>query len=109
MFIHAESEMAQDGDMVAIMRVGTDLENNFYQYEVPLRLTPYGTADDKAIWPEINELVVALDDFYKIKLQRQKNNPANANGYYAEILPNGHKISIIGLPDLSNVRTILLG
>ena len=29
MFVHAESNTAQDGDAIAIMRIGTDLENNF--------------------------------------------------------------------------------
>ncbi|MEN8732344.1 MAG: cell surface protein SprA [Bacteroidia bacterium] len=109
MFVHAESELAQDNDMVAIMRVGTDLENNFYQYEVPLKLTPEGSADDRVIWPESNEMIIDLDAFYNVKLNRQLNNTGNPNGYYSEILENGHKVSIIGLPDMSNVRTILLG
>ncbi len=108
MFIHAESPTAMDGDVVAILRVGTDLENNFYQYEIPLKLTPYGISDGEAIWPSENELIVELEEFYKIKLNRQLFS-SNPNGYYAETLPNGHKISVIGLPDLSNVRTILLG
>ena len=109
MFIHAESPTAQNGEVVAIMRVGTDLENNFYQYEVPLVITPEGISDPQAIWLEANELVVDLEEFYKLKLNRQLNNLSNPNGYYAETLPNGHKISMIGLPDLSNVRTVLLG
>ena len=109
MFVHAESELAANGDMIAIMRVGTDLENNFYQYEVPLTLTPEGSADEQAIWPTANEMEIDLDDFYNVKLERQKSNISNPNGYFSMILENGHKVSIIGLPDLSNVRTILLG
>lgn len=108
MFLHAESENAQDGDVVAIMRVGTDLENNFYQYEIPLKLTPYGTSDGQAIWPVENELAIDLEDFYRVKLNRQLNT-TNPTGFYSETLPNGHKVSVIGLPDLSNVRTVLLG
>ncbi len=108
MFIHAESQTAQNGDAVAIMRIGTDLENNFYQYEIPLQLTPIGSADPQAIWPTANELIVDLEEFYRIKLNRQKSG-GDPNGYYTETLPNGHRISIIGLPDVSNVRTVLLG
>jgi cell surface protein SprA len=109
MFLHAESQLAQDGDVVAIMRIGTDLENNFYQYEIPLKLTPYGTRDAASIWPTENELVIDLEEFYKVKLNRENNNTNNPNGFYSETLPNGHTISMIGLPDLSNVRTVLLG
>ncbi len=109
MAIHAESQLAQNGDVVAIMRIGTDLENNFYQYEIPLTITAPGSADPQAVWPEANELDVELDQFYQLKLRRQLNNAGNPNGYYAETLDNGHKISMIGLPDLSNVRTVLLG
>lgn len=109
MFVHAESELAQNGDVVAIMRIGTDLENNYYQYEIPLTLTPYGASEEQVIWPSENEFIVELDAFYTLKLNRQKNLGSDVNGYYSEALPNGGKISMIGLPDLSNVRTILLG
>ncbi|MGB0849816.1 MAG: cell surface protein SprA, partial [Bacteroidia bacterium] len=88
---------------------GTDLENNFYQYEVPLNVTPEGTTDAQSIWPTENELILDLEEFYRIKLNRQLNSSGNPNGYYSETLDNGHKISVIGLPDLSNVRTVLLG
>jgi len=109
MFVHAESPTAQNGDVVAIFRIGTDLENNFYQYEIPLTISPDGNADPQAIWPTENEFILNLEEFYKLKLNRQLNSTGNPNGYYAETLDNGHKISIIGLPDLSNVRTVLLG
>ena len=109
MFVHAESEFAQNGDVVAMLRIGTDLENNYYQYKVPLALTPYGTADAQSIWPTANEMIIDLEEFYTLKLNRQLNQRDNPNGYYSQVLDNGHRISIVGLPDLSNVRTILLG
>lgn len=108
MFIHAESQTAQDGEAVAIIRVGTDLENNFYQYEIPLKLTPFGTGDATAIWPADNEFNIELEEFYRVKLNRELKG-LGPTAYYSETLANGHKISVIGLPDLSNVRTVLLG
>lgn len=108
MFIHAESYQAQDNDVVAIVRLGTDLENNFYQYEIPLKLTPIGSGNGEEIWPEVNELNLELEQFYQLKLRRDLSG-AGKTAYYSETLPNGHKITVIGLPDLSNVRTILLG
>ncbi|PCJ66796.1 MAG: cell surface protein SprA [Bacteroidetes bacterium] len=109
MFVHAESQTAMNGDVVAMMRIGTDLESNFYQYEVPLIISPEGVADPSSVWPSENEIIVDLEEFYRVKLNRQLNNQSDPNGFYSETLSNGHKISIVGLPDLSNVRTILLG
>jgi cell surface protein SprA len=108
MFVHAEGEGLENGDMRAFMRIGTDLESNYYQYEVPLTITPEGAVDEAVIWPSTNEINVALEEFYKVKLDRQ-NSGSDPNGFYTKTLPNGHVIKVIGLPDLSNVRTIMLG
>lgn len=108
MFIHAESQFGQDGDAVAIIRMGTDLENNFYQYEIPLKLTSYGSSAPDDIWPLENELNIELEEFYQVKLRRDLAG-GDPTSYYSEVLPNGHKITVIGLPDLSNIRTVLLG
>jgi cell surface protein SprA len=108
MFIHAESEFAEDDDVVAFIRLGTDLENNYYQYEIPLKLTPYGSFDQSAIWPEENELNIRISDFYDAKINRfqiYQNNVA----FHSEVNASGHTISVVGLPDMGNVRSILLG
>ena len=109
MFVHAESPTAQNGDAIAIMRIGTDLESNFYQYEIPLNVSPEGNADPQVVWPTENELIVELQNFYDVKLEREADKSGSPNRYYTKVLPNGHRISVTGLPDLSNVRTILLG
>lgn len=107
MFVHAEGEDLQDGDVRAFIRVGTDLERNYYQYEIPLRMTPYGTSDPQLIWPTENEISIDLERFYELKLNRQKGG--DNFGYYEEFTEEGHKISMVGLPDLSNVRSMMLG
>lgn len=109
MFVHAESPTAQNGDAIAIMRIGTDLESNFYQYEIPLNVSPEGNADPQVVWPTENELIVELQSFYDVKPEREADKSGSPNRYYTKVLPNGHRISVTGLPDLSNVRTILLG
>ena len=90
MFVHAESQdpLIQKGDVVAIMRIGTDLENNFYQYEIPLTILPNGNADPAAVWPTENEILIELEEFYRVKLNRQLANSANPNGFYSETLAN---------------------
>ncbi len=108
MFVHAEGENIQTGDARAFIRIGTDLENNYYQYEIPLVPTDYGSRNADQIWPSVNEMNIELETFYALKLDRQKNS-TDANGYWEMFLPNGGKVSMIGLPDLSNMRSIMLG
>src|SRR5690606_27932934 len=54
MFIHAEGPYLEDGDFRAFVRVGTDDQYNYYQYEMPLKITPPGTRDPELIWPQEN-------------------------------------------------------
>lgn len=108
MFIHTESELAADGEVVAFIRLGTDLENNYYQYEMPLQLTPLGVLDPDLIWPEINEMNIQITDFYNLKINRF-NIFQNNVAFHSEVNDKGHTISVVGLPDMSNVRSILLG
>ncbi len=49
MFIHAESvpgePVVEDGDISLFVRLGTDYKNNYYEYEIPLSVTPAGFYD----------------------------------------------------------------
>ncbi|MCB9252066.1 MAG: cell surface protein SprA [Flavobacteriales bacterium] len=108
MFIHAEGENIMDGDVRAFLRIGTDLERNYYQLEIPLKITQPGTSNPSDIWPEINELNIDLEKFQQVKLNRN-NVTTDVTTYYEEVLDNGNVISVVGQPDLSNVRTIMLG
>src|SRR5690606_8100329 len=40
MFVHAEGDYLKDGDVHAFLRVGTDGTENYYEYEIPLSVTP---------------------------------------------------------------------
>jgi cell surface protein SprA len=108
MYVHAEGENLNTGDARAFIRIGTDLENNYYQYEIPLVPTPKGSRNADQIWPSANEMNIDLEEFYTLKLDRQRN-ATDQNGYWELPLANGGKVSMIGLPDLSNMRSIMLG
>lgn len=108
MFIHAEGENLVDGDVRAFIRIGTDLERNYYQLEIPLKITQPGSTDPWVVWPKDNELNIDLEQFQTIKLNRNKVT-SDVTSYYQELLANGNIISVIGQPDLSNVRTVMLG
>ena len=74
MFMHAEKIINtdfsdNDTPLVGFLRIGTDFTENFYQIELPLQFTPFGvTANDvDLIWPEVNQINVALADLNKVK------------------------------------------
>jgi cell surface protein SprA len=106
MFIHAQSQTAGDGDLTAFLRLGTGFDN-YYEIEVPLNITPYGTTDPTVIWPVENEINVPFGELYKVKSQRNLAEVSLAlpfSGTY-----NQYKITVVGNPKLSIVTTMLLG
>lgn len=107
MFMHAEGESLRDGDLVAFIRLGTDLTNNYYEFEMPLIATPYNTGDPNSIWPAANEMNITLEEFINTKIARTNaNHPFTA--VYQRQTASG-KFSVIGLPDLSQVRVVMVG
>lgn len=110
MFLHAEtvSDAAlKDGDLHAFIRIGTDLTNNYYEYEIPLKVTIPPTAEPRSIWPEENEMEITLEEFINTKIAR-----TNANFPFTAVYerPYGKgTFRIIGLPDLSQVKVAMLG
>ncbi|WPU99754.1 cell surface protein SprA [Mucilaginibacter sp. cycad4] len=107
MFIHAEGDYLKDNDLNAFIRLGVDYQDNYYEYELPLKITQPGTSDAGAIWPDVNEMDLELDLLIRAKLARNHSNVAyNQLFKYTE----GDKVVYIkGQPDLSKLRTIMLG
>ena len=124
MDVHAEAlphELLEDNELTLFLRVGSDYKNNFYEYEVPLQLTKPGIYNDNLdndkyiVWPDSNRLDFDLEDFQTIKQLRNSdmqvnNTTISLTTIYKQIL-NGKKgsYSVCGNPNLSNVRTIMIG
>ncbi|MDY7394583.1 cell surface protein SprA [Aureibaculum sp. 2210JD6-5] len=113
MFIHAEAIAGQlgvnDDDLVAIIRLGSDTDNNFYQYEVPLKITPFGATFDDEIWPDANEMIADLKAFGRLKIERiSASNPPN-DLYPSETAEPDARLRLKGNPNLGNIRTIMIG
>ena len=112
MFIHTEGTSLRDNDVSAFIRLGADYINNYYEYEIPQKVTQPGTSDPNAIWPAANELDLSLSLLTNAKLAR---NNAKYNGQPWPLtmpytLSDGHnKITIVGQPDLSQLTTVMLG
>ncbi|REH56491.1 protein involved in gliding motility SprA [Tenacibaculum gallaicum] len=110
MFLHAENQNnatgANDDEMVAIIRLGTDLNDNYYQVEKPLKLST-SNASSLDVWPKENNLDIPLEELANLKIERPTGS--NLTDVYSSTSSNGLKISVRGNPTLAQVRTVMLG
>ena len=127
MWVHAEADIdnttdLRSGDMSVFIRLGSDVKNNFYEYEIPLELTPpdeydrYSDADRWIVWPRSNFLDFNLQTLVELKKERNraKRNQEDGVGFgtlYTGRDPdnNRNRIAVLGNPSLSDVRVILIG
>ncbi len=111
MFMHAENNInaVRDNEMVAIIRLGTDLNDNYYQIEKPLIVSKkLSYPSSLEAWPEENNLKISLTELANIKLLRDGAGVSAAT-IYNGTTSNGLKISVKGNPTLAQVRTVMLG
>ena len=127
MFVHNEATInnetnLRNGEVSLFVRLGSDVKNNYYEYEIPLSLTQPGrystnsTTDRKKVWPEENMLDINLDVLVNAKKNRNADKMAGVAdvGYsirYQDV-DNDHpnnKVYVVGNPSLSKVRVILIG
>lgn len=119
MYVHAEklneSDIMEDEELTVFIRLGSDFNENYYEYEIPLKLTPWGTtfSEPDVIWPEENEFNIKLEELVKIKLERniamrEANTGVTTGSPY--VVQNGNnKITILGVPSISDVKALLIG
>lgn len=126
MFTHLEELVdgpaLSNGELSIFMRLGTDYKNNYYEYEIPLKVTPFGKyfssiSDDRyKVWPRDNMFDISLELLKDIKLNRNKakkqsNSTVSYSTLYTEYDPNNlnNKISVMGNPSLGEVSVIMIG
>lgn len=119
MFIHAnrvDGEIpVRDDEVIAYIRIGSDFVDNYYQYEIPLKVTADGVysnnseSDRKLVWPELNDLDINLRDFIDLKVKRNNTEGYPRNVPFTDRDAKGRLIAIVGNPDIGAVKTIMLG
>jgi len=128
LFTHAESfiddvTQLRDNDLFVFIRLGSDYKNNYYEYEIPLKLTPhndkyntYNYEHQQLVWPESNMFDFRFDVLTNLKLSRNRivrggGSGASYQQVYSEYDPDHtlNKISIVGNPSLSDVRVMMIG
>ncbi|WP_225586777.1 cell surface protein SprA [Algoriphagus sp. Y33] len=107
MFLHADSEDAMDGEITAFLRLGTDYTDNYYEIEVPLMITPKGTRDPDQIWPETNEIDIAIQDVVGVKVARD-NQKVSLNIPFSQQVGR-YKVTVVGRPELNQSQSSMIG
>ena len=113
MFMHLEGLDVEapisDNDFAGVIRLGTDLNENYYEIEIPLTVSTGGNSQ-LDVWPEANNLDAFLESFGKVKLERDAIGAAiNEPFTSSEQTDVPYTITVKGNPTLAQLRTIVLG
>lgn len=120
MYAHAEAAGNENGlqnnDLAVVLRLGIDFEENFYEYEVPLEVTPYGTtsSNKEAIWPAYNNIDLEFERLLQVKKNRNlrlldPSSGVSISRAYAESDGTKNTIRVKGNPNLAEVRVVMIG
>jgi cell surface protein SprA len=127
MFLHAEAlpsppegNPLQNDQMVAFIRFGNDFTENFYQVEIPLKVTAQGASSPSDVWPAENEIDLKTALLTQLKiLNLNGSQPVDGNGIFfkneEELDPsaitksNKLRIGVKGNPNFGFVRTLMVG
>ena len=127
LYIHAEApefeaNELKDNDLSLFVRLGSDYKSNYYEYEVPLTITPHGSYDGNStaaattVWPQENMIDIPLTKFTDIKVKRNTLRNNNAEGVsntaiyseYDDETPK-NRISIVGSPSVGQIKVMMIG
>ncbi len=126
MWVHAEkliddATSLKSGELSVFIRLGSDVKSNYYEYEVPLELTPPGHYTDDSqdrykVWPRSNFLDLDLQSLVSLKRERNQAKSENRPGVGYATLFTGrdpenerNRMAVIGNPSLSDIRVMLVG
>ncbi|MDR2237361.1 MAG: cell surface protein SprA [Chryseobacterium sp.] len=118
LFVHAHDALksgSNDGKIDPntrfFIRFGSDIADNYYEYESALKLTPSTATAPMDIWPFENDVDLEIQNFVDAKIRRDKNSP---NSIIKRLMDpvfgdDLKRIYIKGRPSLGNVTTIMVG
>jgi len=129
MFLHAESlpneNTLLDDEMVGFIRFGNDFTQNFYQVEIPLKVTRTGgscSIGADQVWLEENDIDLALELLTRMKIKAMSvdinSDKRDINGiYYPDddaTIDGGDgdgalRLGIKGNPNFGLVRNLMVG
>ena len=136
MFLHAEAQDNQsleDGELIGFIRMGNDFTDNFYEIQVPLKVSPdLSNPTPRDVWPLENEIEIPLEFLQQIKSRGISDgsltglNPTYFNIVDGNLIdtplpdpntpfldinttPRQQRIGIKGNPNFGEVRVLMVG
>ena len=122
MFTHIEAQTVDDilnqGDLNVFVRLGSDFDRNYYEYEVPLKPTSIDSSaswTEFDIWPQENNIDIDLAQLRalstaKLSARYTSKDPfSNETDTIVEVGGLKARLSVRGNPTLSNVVTVMVG
>lgn len=124
LFVHANANdpnttALKDNQVALFIRFGSDYKSNYYEYQVPLKLTPpdkysENAAGRKQVWPEENMINLPLETLTTLKRERNKARGTGAASfttpYYAyDPERPANKMTVMGNPTLGEVKVMIIG
>ena len=123
MFMHAEAitndpRPLLSDQMVGFIRFGNDFTENFYQVEIPLKITPPGAINPSDVWPEADEIDLSLALLTQLKILALNKTYVPGEIFYRDedVLDpslngkaNKLRLGIRGNPNFGLVRTLMVG
>jgi len=126
MDVHAEEIPGfpiKDDEATVFLRLGTDNTDNYYEYEVPLKITPpppgggrysnNSETDRQTVWPSENMLDIDLEKFTNTKLARndaKHKSGSNVSMSTIFVTKDGdNRVKVKGNPSLSDIRVLMIG
>lgn len=125
MFVHGEQQQRdgwvetdlKDDQLTCFIRLGTDFDDNYYEYEIPIKTTPWGTAalatNATIIWPEANDMEIVFDSLLNLKIQRDRSGLSTTQELIRNLPVNEYgvvrRIKVKGNPNLQGMKMIMIG
>ena len=111
MYIHAEGSDPNDplefGDATVFVRLGNDFDQNYYEYEIPLTPSTFFNNDPYNVWPEANNMIIEFAKLNDLKIQRDQSGFSKSQRFKGD--DGDRRIFVKGNPNLSQMRTIMIG
>ena len=126
MFMHAEAGNTpglDDEDLVGFIRMGNDITQNYYQIEVPLKVSEGISRAE--LWPTENEINLPLELLQDIKARAISDGSiSSGDAVFYDVVGNDlvlapdeysgyvlgqHRIAINGNPNFGDIRTLMVG
>jgi cell surface protein SprA len=113
MFVHAEAlnnSGLKNGQLHLFIRVGADFTSNYYEYDMPLTVTPLsGASEDSLVWPYANQVKLAMDEWVNLKTARIKAGGSLTIPFTAPAVSSQGTVTVLGNPDIGHVAIIMIG